>query len=108
MEAIIARPNLRPRVVVCGLISGYNEADPPPRPRSFGNLLVQRVHVRGFMCSIDLDRLVEAATDLGGWIRDGKLNPIETVIENFEQQPAAVNTLFDGANTGKLVLRVSD
>lgn len=68
-EAIIARPNLRPRVVVCGLISGHNEADPPPRPRSFGHLLVQRVHVH----------------------------------ENFEQQPAAVNMLFDGANTGKLV-----
>jgi NADPH-dependent curcumin reductase CurA len=30
------------------------------------------------------------------------------VIESFEQQPAAVNMLFDGANTSKLVLRVSD
>ncbi len=108
MEAIFARLNLRSRVVLCGLISGYNDADPPPGPRSFGVLLTQRVHLQGFIVLDHLDRIVEAATEMGGWIREGKLKPIETVIEGFEQLPAAVNMLFDGANTGKLVLRVSD
>ena len=108
MEAIFARLNLRSRVVLCGLISGYNDAEPPPGPRSFGVLLTQRVHLQGFIVLDHLDRIVEAATEMGGWIREGKLKPIETVIEGFEQLPAAVNMLFDGANTGKLVLRVSD
>jgi NADPH-dependent curcumin reductase CurA len=108
MEAIFARLNLRSRVVLCGLISGYNDAEPPAGPRSFGVLLTQRVHLQGFIVLDHLDRIVEAATEMGGWIREGKLKPIETVIEGFEQLPAAVNMLFDGANTGKLVLRVSD
>lgn len=108
MEAIFARLNLRSRVVLCGLISGYNDAELPPGPRSFGALLTQRVNLQGFIVLDHLDRIVEAATEMGGWIREGKLKPIETVIEGFERLPAAVNMLFDGANTGKLVLRVSD
>ena len=108
MEAVFARLNLRSRVVLCGLISGYNDADPQPGPRSFANLLVQRARLQGFIVLDHLDRLMEAATELGGWIREGKLKPIETVIEGFEQLPQAVNMLFDGANTGKLVLHVSD
>ena len=35
------------RVALCGLISGYNEDEPPPGPRSFGNLLVNRVLAPG-------------------------------------------------------------
>jgi len=42
------------------------------------------------------------------WIREGKLEPLETVVEGFEQLPTAINMLFDRANTGKLVLRVAD
>ena len=38
MEAVFARINLRARIALCGLISGYNEDNPPPGPRSFGNL----------------------------------------------------------------------
>ena len=32
MEAIFARLNLRARVALCGLISGYNDAAPAVRP----------------------------------------------------------------------------
>ena len=40
------------------------------------------------------------------WIADGSLEPLETVVEGFEQLPSAINMLFDGANVGKLVVRV--
>lgn len=106
MDAIFARLNLRSRVVLCGLISGYNDADPPPGPRAFGNLLVQRAKLEGFIVLDHLDRIGEAVADLVGWIEDGKLEPLETVVEGFEQLPTAINMLFDGANTGKLVVRI--
>ena len=35
---------------------------------------------------------------------EGKLKPLETVVEGFEQLPDAVNMLFDGTNVGKLVV----
>ena len=108
MDAIFTRLNIRARVVLCGLISGYNEAERPAGPRSFSNLLVQRVHLEGFIVLDHLNRIVEAATEIGGWMREGRLKPLETVVEGFEQLPTAINMLFDGANTGKLVVRVAD
>jgi NADPH-dependent curcumin reductase CurA len=107
MDAIFARLNLRARVVLCGLISGYNETELPPGPKNFSRLLVQRALLKGFIVLDHLDRSVEAATEVGGWIADGKLKPLETVVEGFERLPYAVNMLFDGKNTGKLVLRVT-
>jgi NADPH-dependent curcumin reductase CurA len=108
MEAVFARLNFRARVALCGLISGYNDAEPPPGPRSFGNLLVQRVLLQGFIVLDHFDQIGEAVAELATWISEGKLIPLETVIEGFEQLPDAVNMLFDGGNTGKLVLRVAD
>jgi NADPH-dependent curcumin reductase CurA len=108
MDAVFARLNLRARVALCGLISGYNETVQPPGPRHFSNLLVQRALLQGFIVLDHLGRIREAATEIGGWIQEGKLQPLETVVEGFEQLPDAVNMLFDGANTGKLVLRVAD
>jgi NADPH-dependent curcumin reductase CurA len=108
MEAVFARLNLRARVALCGLISGYNAEAPPPGPRSFPNLLVRRATLQGFIVLDHLHRMPEAATEIGSLIRDGKLTPLETVVDGFEQLPSAINMLFDGANTGKLVVRVAD
>ena len=107
MDAIFGRLKLRARVVLCGLISGYNDAHPPPGPRSFSNLLTQRVKLQGFIVLDHLDRIGEAVAELSGWIREGKLEALETVVEGFDQLPSALDMLFDGANTGKLVLRVA-
>jgi len=108
MDAIFARLNLRARVALCGLISGYNDDEPPPGPRGFGNLLVQRALVKGFIVLDHFDRLPEAVAELSGWIAEGKLEPLETVVEGFEELPRAINMLFDGANTGKLVVHLND
>jgi NADPH-dependent curcumin reductase CurA len=108
MDAIFARLNLRARVVLCGLISGYNSTERPAGPRTFSNLLVQRAKLEGFIVLDHLHRIGEAAAELGGWMQEGKLQPLETVVEGFEQLPTAVNMLFDGGNTGKLVVHVAD
>jgi NADPH-dependent curcumin reductase CurA len=106
MDAIFARINLRGRVALCGLISGYNSAEPPPGPRAFGNLLVQRATLQGFIVLDHFGRLPEAIEQLGGWMAEGKLKPLETVVEGFEQLPQTINMLFDGKNVGKLVVRL--
>ena len=107
MDAIFARLNIRARVALCGLISGYNSADPPPGPRAFGNLLVQRATVQGFIVLDHFGRVQEAATEIAGLIKQGRLKPLETVVEGFEQLPTAINMLFDGKNVGKLVVKTA-
>ncbi len=106
MEAIFTRINIRARIALCGLISGYNDDDPPPGPRSFGNLLIQRATVQGFIVLDHFGQAAEAGADIGGLFAEGKLKPLETVVEGFEDLPDALNMLFDGKNTGKLVVRV--
>lgn len=107
MDAVFARLNLHSRVVLCGLISGYNDAEPPPGPPHFGNLLIKRTHLEGFIVLDHFGRISEAIGALSGWMADGKLKPLETVVEGFEELPRALNMLFDGANTGKLVVDVT-
>ncbi len=106
MDAIFARLNTGARVALCGLISGYNDADPPPGPRAFGNLLIQRVTLQGFIVLDHFVRAPEAIGEIAGLIAKGELTPLETVVEGFEQLPTAINMLFDGKNVGKLVVKV--
>ncbi len=107
MDAVFARLNIGARVALCGLISGYNSADPPPGPRAFANLLIQRATVQGFIVLDHLGRVPEATAEIAGLIAEGKLTPLETVVEGFEQLPTAINMLFDGKNVGKLVVKTT-
>lgn len=107
MDAIFARINIRARIALCGLISGYNAADPPPGPRAFGNLLIQRATVQGFIVMDHFGRAPEAIAEIASLISDGRLTPLETVVEGFEQLPTAINMLFDGKNVGKLVVKIT-
>ena len=105
MEAVFGRLNVRARVALCGLISGYND-DAPAGPRNFGNLLIQRVHLEGFIVLDHFGRAKEIVPQLAAWMGDGKLKAQETIVEGFEQLPIAINMLFDGGNTGKLVVKL--
>jgi NADPH-dependent curcumin reductase CurA len=109
MDAIFTRLNLHARIALCGLISGYNDSAPPPGSReTFGNLLVKRASLQGFIILDHFGKLAEVSAQLAEWIADGSLEPLETVVEGFEQLPSAINMLFDGANVGKLVVRVGE
>jgi NADPH-dependent curcumin reductase CurA len=105
MEAVFGRLNVRARVALCGLISGYNE-DAPAGPRNFGNLLIQRVHLEGFIVLDHFGRAKDIVPQIAGWMAEGKLKAQETIVEGFEQLPVAINMLFDGGNTGKLVVKL--
>jgi NADPH-dependent curcumin reductase CurA len=45
---------------------------------------------------------------LGQWLAEGKLQSRETVVEGLENTPESLNLLFDGGNTGKLVVKIAD
>jgi NADPH-dependent curcumin reductase CurA len=110
MDAIFARLNLHARVALCGLISGYNEGAAPAAGSrdAFGSLLIKRATLQGFIILDHYDKLARVSAQLAAWIADGSLEPLETVVEGFEQLPRAINMLFDGANVGKLVVRVGN
>jgi len=108
LDAALAFINTRARIVLCGLISQYNEFVPPPGPRFLGNVLIRRARLEGFVVIDYQDRFHEAFGPLATWMAEGRLKYRTDIVEGLEQAPVAVNRLFTGANIGKLLVRVSD
>jgi NADPH-dependent curcumin reductase len=108
LDAVLSLINLRARIVICGLISQYNATAPVAGPQNLAYLLVQRARMEGFIVLDHLDKAPKAAADLTRWHLAGRLKYRLDVVHGLEKAPAAVNRLFDGSNTGKLVVRVSE
>ena len=104
MNTVLELMNLHGRVILCGLISGYNKED--FALASFGTVLVKRLRVEGFIILDYASRFMEAATQLGQWKMFGKIKDRETIVEGLEKAPEAINMLFTGGNTGKLIVKV--
>jgi len=104
MHEVLKHMNLHGRVVLCGLISGYTKED--PALGSFATILRKRLRVQGFIILDYADRFMEGATQLGKWKMFGKLKDRETIVEGLEKAPDAINMLFSGGNTGKLIVKL--
>ena len=106
LDAALARLGRNARVVICGAISQYNASAAMKGPSNYMSLLVNHASMTGFVFSDYLDRLGEGAQDMAGWLAAGDLKSREDVAEGFDNFPETLLRLFEGANTGKLVLAV--
>ncbi len=107
LEAALSMINLHGRIAVCGMISQYNAKAPAPGPRNLANLIIKRARMEGFLVSDFYSRAGEAVPKLIGWHQQGKLHYKLDVVEGLEAAPRALRRLFDGSNTGKLVVKLS-
>lgn len=108
LEAAIEHIAERGRIVLCGGISGYNDAESQPGPRNLMNLVTRRVRMEGFIMIDYMDRLGEAAADLSSWVFGGKIKYREDIREGFENIPQTLLRLFSGSNQGKQLLKLAD
>ena len=106
MAAVMRRMTLGGRMVLCGLISGYN--DSAFAPGDFSAILMRRLNVRGLIITDFLPRWPEAVSQLVRWILEGKLKHRETILDGLENAPSALNQLFDGKNIGKMLIKVAN
>jgi NADPH-dependent curcumin reductase CurA len=107
LEAVLARIKRGARIVLCGMISQYAAKGPVPGPSNLVSLLVQRARMEGFIVLDHADKAAAATADLVRWHREGRLQYRLDVVDGLEHAPAAVNRLFEGTNTGKLVVKVA-
>lgn len=109
LDAALAVLRRGARVALCGGISSYNATDPQPGPTRYMQLLMKRASLTGFIVFDYARRYPEAYAALSNWIRRGDLVTREQVeTGGIEAYGRTMNMLFDGANTGKLVLRLTD
>ena len=103
LDACLANLALRARVVLCGAISQYNE-DRPVGPRNYLQLIVKRARMEGFLILDYLDRFPGAQIEMAGWVLEGRIHHREHVVDGLERAGEALNLLFSGGNTGKVVV----
>ncbi|WBU56057.1 NADP-dependent oxidoreductase [Paracoccus sediminicola] len=111
LNAVLPRLNDHARIPVCGLVSQYNATSLPDGPDRLNwlmsQILIKRMTLRGFIVFEEFGQYYnEFASEVGGWIRDGKLHYREEVIDGLENAPNAFAGLLRGENFGKRVIRL--
>jgi NADPH-dependent curcumin reductase CurA len=106
LDACLAQLALRGRIVLCGAISGYNDRGAAKGPANYANLIIKRGRMEGFLILDYLDRFPQAQAEMAGWLGAGKIKSSEHIVEGLEHAPDALNLLFTGGNTGKVIVQV--
>jgi len=107
LDLCLARIATHARVVLCGGISRYNATGPIPGPKNYFNLVFRRARMEGFIVLDYAPRFPEAITEMRKWIAGGRLKQQVTVIDGFRELPRALIKLFEGYNTGKMMVKTS-
>ena len=106
LEAAIGALRTYGRVVACGSISRYNDAEPAPGPRNMFMVVTKRLRLQGYIITDHGDRFGEFARQATEWVRDGRLQYRETIVEGIENAPSAFLGLLLGQNIGKMLVAV--
>jgi NADPH-dependent curcumin reductase CurA len=106
-DAVIPQIKRRARIVICGQISQYGGGleTPAMGPRLLHHLLYQRATIQGVLARDYVHRMDEMLGIVAPWVKAGQIVFEETIIDGFEQLPAALNSLFTGEHRGKLLVR---
>jgi NADPH-dependent curcumin reductase CurA len=106
LNACLGQLALRGRVVLCGAISSYNDRGAMSGPANYGSLIIRRGRMEGFIILDYIGRFPEAQAEMAGWLASGQIKAAEHIVEGLERAPEALNMLFTGGNTGKVIVQV--
>jgi NADPH-dependent curcumin reductase CurA len=108
-DAILLRMKLHGRISLCGLIADYDQLQGEvPGPKQFGQVLMKRLRVEGFIILDYIPRFGEATPQLAKWAAEGKLRTRIYEIEGLERLPDALRELVGGHSNkiGKMLVKL--
>ena len=106
LDAVLANINKDARIINCGAISLYNKTEVPVGPRPEGVLIKKTALMQGFLVRDHVKDFGPALRQLGAWLKEEKISYDETVVEGFDKLSEAFIGLFEGKNTGKMVVKI--
>jgi len=68
--------------------------------------VIYRARMQGFLVLDFLDRFAEGALQLAVWVGEGRIAHKVDIVEGLDRAPDALNRLFTGENTGKVIVAV--
>jgi NADPH-dependent curcumin reductase CurA len=106
LDAAIAAMNPFGRIVVCGMVSQYNEAE-PYGVKNLPMMTRMRISMQGFIVRDWFDRIAEFLAFMAPLVRDGRIRHREHVVTGLENAPAAFIGMLRGENLGKTIVQVA-
>lgn len=105
LSACLDHLAMNSRIVLCGSISEYL-LDEPFGLKNYTKLRRTNSTMQGFFIYNHVDAFDRAEQDLGEWLSEGRLRPVEYRFDGFERMPAALASLYDGLNVGVTLCRI--
>jgi NADPH-dependent curcumin reductase CurA len=105
-DAILQHMAWHGRIALVGNASRSDKTERVPRmdPQHF--IMTSRVLMQGFIVYDYEDRADEARRAIADWLHAGKITYRETVVDGFENAPAAFISVLTGGNIGKQLIRL--
>ena len=112
LDALLPQLNPGARIVICGRIADLNDAHPPDRVDRrgtfLGYVLTKMLSVQGFVWGQYAEHFDDFVSQMTPLVTSGELRFRTDITEGLENAPAAFRRLFEGANFGKLAVRVAE
>ncbi|CAN8101594.1 unnamed protein product [Discula destructiva] len=111
LDMALGQAKLRGRIVKCGSISAYNEGEGEAAEtfNNLGQVTVMRLRMEGFIILDFVAEFPEAIKQMAVWLSQGKIKSRNTVVKGgLQRAEYALNDLFKGMNTGKMVVEVKE
>ena len=105
LDAALAIARNHARFAICGMIEGYNKAE-PTKLRFAARIIGARIRLQGFIVFDYFPRMAEFYREMGPWVANGTVKSRETVVDGLQNTPDAFLGLFTGENTGKMLVRL--
>ncbi len=105
LDAAFATARQNARFAICGMIEGYNKAEPSAF-RYIMRVIAMRIMMKGFIVFDYQQRMAEFFAEMAPLLASGKIQSKETVVEGLDQAPEAFLGLFKGSNTGKMLVKL--
>jgi len=105
LDAALAVARNNARFAICGMIEGYNKTEPTAL-RFLMRIIAARISLKGFIVFDYFPRMAEFYSEMGPWVASGTVKSRETIVDGLEKAPEGFLGLFEGANTGKMLVRL--
>jgi NADPH-dependent curcumin reductase CurA len=105
--AVFPRLNDFGRMVMCGMVSEYNDPTPRPGPNLM-SVVRKRLKIQGFIVGDHRQHAAEFQALAAPLVKSGQLKYREDIVEGLDNAPAAFIGLLQGKNFGKLLIRLAD
>ncbi|MDN6799578.1 MAG: NADP-dependent oxidoreductase [Propionibacterium sp.] len=107
LEAALDVMNDNGRIALCGAISTMNTGHTSSGPDNMANVITRGLTLKGFTLGKYLHVAPQFSQLMTRWFSEGRIVHDETIVEGIENSVDAFLDMMRGANTGKMLVRIT-